>query len=99
MNTPELFEQFLAELKKQKRFAFDTETDALGAMASSLVGMSFSWKPQTGLVRRGRWPSGQRFSIARQAMALLRPILENPKIKKIGHNIKYDHPGDAAGRR
>ena len=37
-----------AELKPQKRFAFDTETDALGAMNSKLVGMSFSWEHGTG---------------------------------------------------
>ena len=36
------------ELKKQKRFAFDTETDALGPMNSNLVGMSFSWEKATG---------------------------------------------------
>ena len=48
VRTPEEFAEFLSELKKQKRFAFDTETDALGAMACGLVGMSFSWKPRTG---------------------------------------------------
>src|SRR4051812_17596248 len=30
VQTEEQFEQFLAELRRQKRFAFDTETDALG---------------------------------------------------------------------
>src|SRR5205823_6616058 len=48
VDTEEKFELFLELLKQQKRFAFDTETTALGAMNSRLVGMSFSWKPGTG---------------------------------------------------
>jgi DNA polymerase I len=90
VNTPELFEQFLAELKKQKRFAFDTETDALGAMASSVVGMSFSWQPRTGRYVAVDGPTGQPFLDRAQTIARLKPILENPKIKKVGHNLKYD---------
>jgi DNA polymerase-1 len=39
---------FWPSIKRQKRFAFDTETDALGAMNSNLVGMSFSWQPEVG---------------------------------------------------
>ncbi|MEN0111817.1 MAG: 5'-3' exonuclease H3TH domain-containing protein, partial [Planctomycetota bacterium] len=35
-------ESALAELKSAERFAFDTETDGLGAMSADLAGMSFS---------------------------------------------------------
>ena len=51
VHTPDQFEAFLAELRRQKRFAFDTETDALGAVSSGLIGMSFSWKRAAG----GTW--------------------------------------------
>ena len=61
VQTPEQLQAFLKELKKQKRFAFDTETDALGAMASSLVGMSFSWKPRTGWYVAVCGPQGSTF--------------------------------------
>jgi DNA polymerase I len=90
VQTPEQLQAFLKELKKQKRFAFDTETDALGAMASSLVGMSFSWKPRTGWYIAVCGPQDSTFLNCRETLELLRPILENPEIKKIGHNIKYD---------
>ncbi len=90
VQTPEQLQAFLKELKKQKRFAFDTETDALGAMASSLVGMSFSWKPRTGWYVAVCGPQDSTFLNCQETLELLRPILENPEIKKIGHNIKYD---------
>ncbi len=90
VQTPEQFEAFLAELKKQTRFAFDTETDALGAMASSIVGMSFSWKPHTGWYVAVCGPQDSTFLDCEKTIAQLKPILENPAIKKVGHNLKYD---------
>jgi DNA polymerase-1 len=74
------FASFLAELKTQKRFAFDTETDALGARRSKLVGMSFSWKPRTGFYVPN----------TPDALNTIKPILEDANIAKVGHNIKYD---------
>lgn len=90
VQTPAQLQAFLKELKKQKRFAFDTETDALGAMASSLVGMSFSWKARTGWYIAVCGPEGSTFLNCQETLDLLRPIMENPKVKKVGHNIKYD---------
>ena len=55
--TPEQFDTFLAELRQQKRFAFDTETDDLGAMRSDLIGMSFSWQHGTGYYLPVRGPA------------------------------------------
>jgi DNA polymerase I len=88
--TPAEFKEFLAELKKQTRFAFDTETSALGAMASDLIGMSFSWKPETGWYVPVRGPQGSTHPDAPTALKALRPILEDESIKKVGHNLKYD---------
>ena len=90
VQTPGQFQAFLAELKKQDRFAFDTETDALGAMSSSLVGMSFSWGPQTGWYVAVSGPQDSQFLDREQTVARLKPILENGRIKKVGHNLKYD---------
>src|SRR6266850_4687690 len=84
------FTDFLAELKKQKRFAFDTETDALGAMNSNLIGMSFSWKEGTGWYVPVRGPAGCEHLPCEKVLAALKTVLEDPKVGKIGHNIKYD---------
>jgi len=94
VNTQNSFDKFFAELKKQKEFAIDTETSFLGAMESDLVGISFSWESGTGYYI----PVGHVGAIHELPVQLeknlvlekLKPILENPKIKKVGHNIKYD---------
>ncbi len=79
---------FLAELKKQDRFAFDTETTELNPVWADLVGMSFSWKVGTGyyLPVRG---VGKTLGLE-AALDALRPIMTDPKVAKIGQNIKYD---------
>jgi DNA polymerase-1 len=90
IHTEAQFEQFLIELKQQKRFAFDTETDALGAMNSRLVGMSFSWAPEVGYYVPVCGPEGSQFHPCEVTLAALKPILEDPAVAKVGHNIKYD---------
>jgi DNA polymerase-1 len=90
IDTEEKFVDFLKQLKKQKRFAFDTETDALGALRSNLVGMSFSWDKQTGYYVPVKGPTGCQHLECERVLRDLKPILENEKIKKVGHNLKYD---------
>jgi DNA polymerase-1 len=90
VDTEEKFAAFLAELKKQERFAFDTETDNLGALSSQLIGMSFSWQPETGYYIPVKGPAGCAHLECERVLRDLRPILENEKIAKVGHNLKYD---------
>jgi DNA polymerase I len=84
------FLKFLAELKPQRRFAFDTETDALGAMNSNVIGMSFSWQPKTGFYIPIRGPVGSDHLGPHRVLSELKPILEDASVQKVGHNIKYD---------
>jgi DNA polymerase-1 len=44
VNSAEKLKDLAAKLSKQKKFAFDTETDSLDVIDANLVGMSFSWK-------------------------------------------------------
>lgn len=90
VDTEEKFESFLRDLFQQPRFAFDTETDDLGAMNSNLVGMSFSWAATTGYYVPVKGPVGCAILPRQRVLDALRPILENADVKKIGHNIKYD---------
>ncbi|HZL35790.1 MAG TPA: DNA polymerase I [Tepidisphaeraceae bacterium] len=90
IHTDQQFEEFLTELRRQKRFAFDTETDALGAMNSNLVGMSFSWAPEVGYYVPVCGPMGSQYLACDRVLAELKPILEDAAIRKVGHNIKYD---------
>ncbi len=81
---------FVAELRDQTRFAFDTETDALGAMCSNMVGMSFSWKHGTGWYIPVAGPLGATWLPRQRVIDAVGPILEDASIGKVGHNIKYD---------
>jgi len=90
INTEESFEDFLKQIGRQERFAFDTETDALGAVASNLVGLSFSWKDACGFYIPVVGPTDSQFLPREVVLGRLKPILEDEKIKKVGHNIKYD---------
>jgi DNA polymerase I len=88
--TEEAFEEFLSKLMTQKRFAFDTETDALGAMCSNLIGLSFSWKEGGGYYVAVCGPAGSTFLDCDRVLSALKPILEDESVRKVGHNIKYD---------
>lgn len=80
VHTPEAFKTFLAELKKQKVFAIDTETTDLNPWTSKLLGLSFSWRAEHG------W-----YVVAKpEFLKDLKPILADPKVAKIGHNMKFD---------
>jgi len=70
-------------LSKEEEFVFDTETEGLGALDYDLVGISFSFK------------EGEAYYLPADFLKTsknkeLHKIFANPKIKKIGHNIKYD---------
>ncbi len=74
------FAAFLKKLKTQKAFALDTETSGLDTITAELLGISFSWK------------EGEAYFVLATPKRLddLKPILVNPKIKKYGHNLKFD---------
>lgn len=81
--------------------AVDTETTALDEMVADLVGISLSVGPGTGAyVPVGHVTgTGDLFGASARAegqmtreaaLALLKPVLEDPAILKIGQNMKYD---------
>lgn len=86
IDSQEKFEKFLTELKKQKEFALDTETTGLDSFEAKLLGVSFSWQNHLAYYL----PTVNQLEIKGFSLEPLRQILENPAIKKIGHNIKYD---------
>ncbi|MBN1332090.1 DNA polymerase I [Candidatus Dojkabacteria bacterium] len=74
--------KLLMDLGKCKEFAFDTETDSLDYMNADLVGFSVSFETKTAyFIPRDIFDSHK---------AEIKKIFENNKIKKIGHNIKFD---------
>jgi DNA polymerase-1 len=89
----------IKEMEKAGAFAVDTETTSEQPVRAELVGISLSCKEQKawyipvghtdpgllgGLEVAGQIPKAE-------ALALLKPLLENEKIHKMGQNIKYDY--------
>ena len=93
-------EAWIAEARAAGRFAFDTETTSLDPMQAEFVGFSLAVAPGRACyvpighrVGSGSFDFGEgditQVPIA-EALAVLKPLLEDPSILKIGQNLKYD---------
>jgi DNA polymerase-1 len=95
INNEEDFKAFLKELKKQKEFTFDIESDSLDVFSATLLGISFSWKDKEAYYVNIN-SSAKSFDLFSSQednnkwLEELKPIFTDEKIGKIGHNIKFD---------
>ncbi|MDO9565375.1 MAG: DNA polymerase I [Candidatus Desulfaltia sp.] len=73
-------------------FALDTETTSVDPMRAGLVGLSFSSKPDEAfyIPCSHDYPGVPEQPDITAVLNLLKHVLENSDIKKIGQNIKYD---------
>jgi len=83
-------ERLAKQLKKQACFAVDTETTSTNPMRAELVGMSFSWSAGRAWYVPVRGPLGSRCVGLETVRKHIGPTLADPKIRKVGQNIKYD---------
>jgi len=90
IDTEKKLNDFVKTLKKQRLFAFDTETTSISPMRADLVGISFSWKRHEGFYLPVRAPIGTKCLDINTVRAKLAAIFADEKVKKIGQNIKYD---------
>ncbi len=77
-------------LKKAKIFAVDLETTAKDPMRASIVGISFSYRPDEAAYIPLRHSQEDKQLDPDETLELLKPLLEDPKLRKVGQNIKYD---------
>lgn len=74
------------KMMEQEIVAFDTETEGLNALETSIVGISFSWRKGVGYYL----PIKNNKSVYEKSFEILKPFFESTKIIKVGHNIKFD---------
>jgi DNA polymerase-1 len=86
------FDIWLEKLRTAELFAFDTETTSLNYMDAELVGVSFSVKTGEAAylpVAHDYLDAPEQLDRA-HVLASLKPLLENPEVKKVGQHLKYD---------
>jgi DNA polymerase I len=94
-------EDWIARARKAGRFGFDTETSRLSATEADLVGFSLATEPgEACYIPVGHRSGGGDLFAADEsrppqlaiadALSLMKPLLEDASILKIGQNIKYD---------
>ncbi|OFX24713.1 MAG: DNA polymerase I [Bacteroidetes bacterium GWA2_31_9b] len=86
INTEELKANLINDLNKQKEFCFDSETTGLDPYTSEIVGLSFSWENHIAYYI----PFPENQDETRNILNSFKQIFENPSIKKIGQNVKFD---------
>ena len=90
--TQKEFNHWFKQVEKAKLFAVDLETTSLDYMQAEIVGLSFSIKEGEAVYipvahdYEGAPPQLPR----KQVLDTLKPVLENEKQLKTGHNLKYD---------
>jgi len=85
-------DSWLARLQQAELFAFDTETTSLDYMLAEVVGVSFAINAgEAAYLPFAHNYLGAPEQLSRQSvLAQLKPLLENPALKKVGQNLKYD---------
>ncbi|EQD11264.1 TPA: DNA polymerase I [Neisseria meningitidis] len=92
VTTEAQFAALLDKLSQADTIGIDTETTSLDAMNAALVGISIAFQAGEAVYI----PVGHSLTAAPEQLDLqdvlgrLKPHLENPALKKIGQNLKYD---------
>jgi DNA polymerase-1 len=90
--TRQEFVGWLQRLQQSELFGFDTETTSLDYMQARIVGLSFSIEPAQAayLPLAHDYPGAPEQLDRDWVFDQLRPLLEDPRKAKLGHNLKYD---------
>jgi DNA polymerase-1 len=83
---------WLERLRAAPLFAFDTETTSLNYMEADIVGVSFAVEAGTAayVPLAHSYPGAPQQLDRDTVLAALKPLLEDPALKKVGQNLKYD---------
>ena len=73
-----------------QKIAFDSETTSTNPRSAATVGYSLAWKPGHAIYIPILAPRGEVTLPIEEVLQILRPVLENPSIAKVGQNLKYD---------
>ncbi|NOY99394.1 MAG: DNA polymerase I [Chloroflexi bacterium] len=90
VDTSESLAALADELKSAQMIAFDTETTSTDEMRAELVGISLAVREGEGFYIPVGHHDGMQLPLE-DVLNALRAPLTDPRIRKIGHNLKYDY--------
>jgi DNA polymerase I len=96
VTTEEALDRWIAVARARGLLAFDTETDGRDCITAKLVGISLAVECNMACYIPLEHGSDDMFAERPEqlpselVLARLKPLLENPAILKIGHNLKFD---------
>src|SRR6476469_4643188 len=89
-------DRWIAEARAQGHVAIDTETDCIDCIIAKLAGVSLATAPNRACYIPTGHSGADLYSDAPDQMSQelvlrkLKPLLEDPAVLKVGHNLKYD---------
>jgi DNA polymerase-1 len=89
-------DRWIAEARAQGYVAIDTETDCIDCIIAKLAGISLATAPNKACYIPVGHSGADLYSDAPNQLPLdlvlgkLKPLLEDPAVLKVGHNLKYD---------
>jgi DNA polymerase-1 len=89
VDTPESLQELVSILERSSLISFDTETTSTDPMRADIVGISLAVKTGEGFYIPVGHITGRQLPLKTVIDALQAPMTD-PRIEKIGHNLKYD---------
>ena len=90
VDTEEKLVEMVKAIEKAESISFDTETSGTNPITADLVGVSLAVNEKTGYYIPVGHHSGAQLPLE-DVIVALQPAFTDEKIKKIGHNLKYDY--------
>ncbi|MDP3561633.1 MAG: DNA polymerase I [Legionellaceae bacterium] len=83
--------KWLKEIQNTPLLCVDTETTSLDAICAEIVGIALAIEPSRAAYIPLTHTDGSQQLNRESVLMALKPLLENPNIKKVGQNLKYDY--------
>jgi DNA polymerase-1 len=83
-------EEIVALIKRAGLFSVDTETTSLVRVEAEIVGISIALNMESGWYIPVGHKEGNSLTVT-ECLEILKPVLEDKDIHKIGQNLKYDY--------
>ncbi|HTL69781.1 MAG TPA: DNA polymerase I [Candidatus Eisenbacteria bacterium] len=89
VNDRKAFDELRDRLAKKKEWAFDFETTSVNPLLARPIGVSFSFAEKEAYYVAFDEGAGGKLP-AKECLGALKPLFEDPKIEKVGQNLKYE---------